>query len=118
MRLIAVLLDQLASADDSKLFIKTISDKRLLPIVQALTNDPANGTTLEQWAHRVGVSSRTLNRLFNLQVGCGFSRWKQKLRVIKLIEMLGAGMRSNDISEQLGYESSSAFINAFKRHMG
>jgi len=118
MRLIEVLLDQLGSADDSKLFIKNISDKRLLPIVQALTNDPANGLTLEQWANHVGASSRTLNRLFNVQVGCGFSLWKQKLRMIKSIEMLDAGMRSSDISDQLGYESSSAFIKAFRRHMG
>lgn len=117
-RLIEVLLDQLGDAKDSKLFIKTINDKRLLPIVQALMNEPSNNLTLEQWASQVGASSRTLNRLFNLHAGCGFSQWKQKIRIIRSLEMLDAGQRSSAIAYQLGYESSSAFINAFSRHMG
>ena len=117
-RLLQVLLDRLAQASDNGLFMPTISDKRLLPIIEALNHDLSNKLTIEQWASQVGASSRTLNRLFNQYFGFGFSRWKQKLRILKSLEMLSDDNSSSEIAFALGYESSSAFISAFTKQMG
>ena len=48
----------------------------------------------------------------------GFSRWKQKLRVLKSLELLVVDVPLTDIAFQLGYESTSAFITGFKKQLG
>lgn len=117
-RLTRVLIDRLAVAPSNELFMPTIKDKRLLPIIDMLNNDPANKLTIEQWAMKVGASSRTLNRLFNKNYGMGFSRWKQKLKILKSLEMLNAGTSLTNISFELGYESTSSFISGFNKQLG
>jgi AraC-like DNA-binding protein len=117
-RFILVLLDRLALAKSNELFMPTIQDKRLLPIIETLNQEPANKLTIEQWARKVGASSRTLNRLFNQNYGMGFSRWKQKLRILKSLELLNSNSQLAAIAFELGYESTSAFITAFKKHLG
>ena len=117
-RFVAVLLDRLIAAESNDLFIPTISDKRLLPIVDAINHQPSNELTLEQWAGQVGASSRTLNRLFNKYCGMGFSQWKQKLRILKSLDLLDGESPLIDIAYELGYQSTSSFITAFKKQMG
>ncbi len=117
-RLTQVLIDRLAVAESDPLFMPTINDKRLFPIIESLNQDPANKLTIEQWAMKVGASSRTLNRLFNKYYGMGFSRWKQKLKILKSLERLNTDSTISDIAFELGYESTSSFITAFKKHMG
>lgn len=117
-RFILVLLDRLAMAKSNQLFMPTIQDKRLLPIIETLNQEPANKLTIEQWAFKVGASSRTLNRLFNQNYGMGFSRWKQKLRILKSLELLNSNTPLIDIAFELGYESTSAFITGFKKQLG
>jgi AraC-like DNA-binding protein len=117
-RLTQVLIDRLAIAESNPLFMPTINDKRLLPIIESLNHEPANKLTIEQWAMKVGASSRTLNRLFNKNYGMGFSRWKQKLKILKSLEMLNTDVTLTDIAFELGYESTSSFITAFKKQMG
>lgn len=117
-RLLAVLIDLLKAAPKTGLFMPSITDKRLTPIIEAITAQPDNKKTLEQWAGEVGASSRTLNRLFNQYFGFGFSQWKQKLRIIQSLNLLADGLTTQEIASRLGYESSSAFIYAFKQHLG
>ena len=117
-RLTQVLIDRLVVAESNPLFMPTINDKRLLPIIDTLNNNPANKLTIEQWAMKVGASSRTLNRLFNKNYGMGFSRWKQKLKILKSFEMLESDVALTDIAFELGYESTSSFITSFKKQMG
>ena len=93
-------------------------DRRLFAIIEALNQQPSNKLTLEEWAKKVGASSRTLNRLFNQNYGMGFSRWKQKLRILKSLELLTSNAPLANIAHELGYESTSAFITGFKKQLG
>ncbi|PAJ75313.1 AraC family transcriptional regulator [Pseudoalteromonas sp. NBT06-2] len=117
-RLVRVLIDRLAIAPSNELFMPTIKDNRLLPIIEVLNNEPANKLTIEQWATKVGASSRTLNRLFNKSYGMGFSKWKQKIRILKSLELLNEAVPLQEIAYSLGYESSSAFLTCFKKQLG
>ncbi len=116
-RLINVLIDQLLIAPDNKLFMPKVSVPRLLIIVKALTLEPNNKTSLEQWADKVATSTRTLNRLFNQHYGMGFSQWRQKQRILKSLDMLNDGRSTQYIADALGYESASAFNTALKKQM-
>ncbi|MBO1255005.1 helix-turn-helix transcriptional regulator [Alteromonas sp. 5E99-2] len=117
-RFILVLLDRLAVAKSNQLFMPTPQDRRLFPIIETLNDNPANKLTIEDWARTVGASSRTLNRLFNQNYGMGFSRWKQKLRILKSIELLSSNTSLVNIAYELGYESTSSFITGFKKQLG
>lgn len=117
-RFTLVLLDRLANAGSNDLFIPTVNDKRLFPIIEALNHQPSNDLTIEQWASKVGASSRTLNRLFNKHYGMGFSQWKQKLRILKSLDLLDSQAPLIEIAFELGYQSTSAFITAFKKQLG
>jgi AraC-like DNA-binding protein len=97
----------------------TVPDHPLLaPIVEALTADPADPTTLEEWARRTGVSSRTLTRAFEASTGRGFRAWAATARAQRAVALLAAGERIEDVAELVGYRSASAFTAAFRRVTG
>lgn len=118
VRLAVVLIDRLAIAQNSQLFMPIPQDRRLYSIIETLNQEPSNKLTIEEWAKKVGASSRTLNRLFNQNYGMGFSRWKQKLRILKSLELLTSNTPLIKIAHELGYESTSAFITGFKKQLG
>lgn len=117
-RLFDVLLDLLIVAPNTGMFMSSINDKRLSPIIEAFSANPCDKRTLEEWACVVGASSRTLNRLFNQYFGFGFSKWKQKFKIIQSLDLLNDDFSTQAIASTLGYESSSAFISAFKKYLG
>ncbi len=97
----------------------TVPDHPLLsPIVEALTADPADPTTLDQWARRLGVSSRTLTRAFESSTGRGFRAWAATARAQRAVALLAVGERIDDVAALVGYRSASAFTAAFRRVTG
>ncbi len=97
----------------------TVPDHPLLaPIIEALTADPADPVSLDQWARRLGVSSRTLTRAFEASTGRGFRAWAATARAQRAVALLAAGERIDDVAAQVGYRSASAFTAAFRRVTG
>ncbi|MBE3000661.1 helix-turn-helix domain-containing protein [Nocardiopsis sp. HNM0947] len=90
----------------------------LAPIVAALREDPADGTTLRAWAGRLGVSTRTITRAFVGETGLTFSAWSALARVQHAMTLLARGERVDEVAEQVGYSSASAFGTAFRRATG
>jgi len=117
-RLISVLLDETQSASSAPLFLNMPKDKRLIKISSKLNDDPANNTTLEQWSQTIGATPRTLNRLFQKDTQMGFVEWRQRLRILYSLERIDRGEAINLIAMDMGYDSASAFITMFKKHMG
>lgn len=117
-RLIQVLLDQLQLLEQSALHLPNPSDARLQVIANALLLAPQENTTLEQWAERMGLSSRSLARLFRQQTGMSFGQWRQQARLLAATVMLAEGRSVVDVSLSLGYQSQSAFIAMFQRATG
>lgn len=96
-----------------------IPDRPLLaPIVDAVRADPADATTLTQWAGRLGVSTRTVTRAFLASTGLGFGRWVAAARMHHAIALIAHGVETEEVAERVGFGSSSAFITAFRRVTG
>jgi len=117
-RLNAVLIDQIQSASSAPLFLNMPKDKRLAKISSALNNNPADNTTLDKWSETIGATPRTLNRLFQKETNMGFVEWRQRLRILYSLERIDRGDAINLIALDMGYDSASAFITMFKKHMG
>ncbi|TQV82793.1 AraC family transcriptional regulator [Aliikangiella coralliicola] len=116
--LLKVVIDQIESASNAPLFVNMPTDKRLIKITSTLNKNPADSTTLEQWSHTIGATPRTLNRLFHKETQMGFVEWRQRLRILYSLERIERGESINNIAVDLGYESGSAFITMFKKHLG
>ena len=66
------------------------------------------------FAQKFGYSLRTLNRLFNSQLGLSFSSYAKLARIIKALELIENGQdQVSDIALAVGYESLPTFSNNF-----
>jgi AraC-like DNA-binding protein len=87
--------------------------------VAALTQaDPADDRPLHQLCGGQGVSVRTVQRLFPIETGLTFDRWRARVRFLHAARLLGQGRKVSDVAASCGYRSSSAFIAAFSRIAG
>lgn len=117
-RLCRVLCDQLKRAVPQESYLPTSDDKLLAPVLKALEANPADNTTLAQWARRVYSTERTLARRCQAQLGMGFSEWRQRLRFLHAIALLEQGRSVQDVAHELGYSSPSALIVMFQQQAG
>jgi AraC-like DNA-binding protein len=117
-RLAAVLLDQLALAPEAGLVLPWPQDTRLREVCHALQSHPRNTRTLASYSRALGVSDKTLSRLFRQQTGLSFRLWRQRSRLFSALPLLERGDRVTDVAQACGYESMSAFIAAFRDYMG
>jgi AraC-like DNA-binding protein len=117
-RLAQVLIDQLAISPDAGLVLPWPSDPRLLTLCKQLHHQPDEAPTLAQYSRQLGLSEKTLTRLFLQQTGLGFRLWRQRARLVHSLPRLERGERITDVALACGYESLSSFIAAFKEHTG
>ena len=114
-RLAQVLLDQLAAAPQVDLMLPLPHDPRLRQIYRSLSQRPEQQSTLGDWSAKLGVSEKTLSRVFLSDTGLTFRAWRQRLRLLSALPALERGERVTDVALGCGYESTSAFINAFRQ---
>jgi AraC-like DNA-binding protein len=117
-RLVTVLLDELAAAQVEQLRLPMPTDARLRRLVEQFTAHPADGATLKDWAKRMGMSERTLNRLLVQETGMSFGRWRQRLHIILALQWLTRGASVQSVAMDLGYESASSFVTMFRKALG
>lgn len=117
-RLIAVLLDELGRAPQDRMQMPMPRDRRLLRIASAILENPADARTRDQWAAWVGLSSRTLTRLFQQEVQISFARWRDQVILMSALDRLKQGESVGTVADALGYATPSGFIALFRRHFG
>lgn len=86
-------------------------------VAQALTSDPGDPTSLEEWARRLHVSVKTLQRDFVKEFGLSYSQWRTRLRLLASRVLLET-TPVTEVAHRVGYASTSAFIVAFTREFG
>ncbi|MCA6218537.1 helix-turn-helix transcriptional regulator [Ideonella sp. B7] len=117
-RLVAVTLDQLAVAPPAALDLPLPTDARLRKLCAALQAEPADPRTWAQWGEAVGLSERSLVRLFHSQTGLTPGAWRRRLRLLLALGPLAAGTKVAAVAAECGYASPSAFITAFSAEFG
>mgnify|MGYP002721722241 FL=1 len=60
---------------------------------------------------------RTLARLFRDETGLSFREWRERVRLLAALPRLERGESVTLIAGELGYESTSAFIELFQRQL-
>lgn len=114
----AVLTDLLEPAPLATIEVRMPADERARDVAQALGGNPADKRTLDEWGREVGASGRTLARAFLAGTGIPFGRWRTLLRLQAALPALAAGQAVGTVARHVGYDSSSAFVAAFRHETG
>jgi AraC-like DNA-binding protein len=117
-RLVEVLLDQLRTLEQAPLHLPEPRDRRARRVARQLARYPADQRSLSAWAKHGGTSVATLGRLFRDETGMSFGAWRQQLRLVAALELLGQDRSVTAVALELGYRSVSAFVAMFRRSLG
>ncbi len=114
----AVVLDLLQPLPVTPIDVPRPTDERVRAVADALLADPADPRGLEAHARAIGVSRRTLTRLFVQDTGMSFDRWRTHARLQAALAMLAEGQPVSRVAHTVGYATASAFLAAFRRTVG
>lgn len=117
-RLIALLLDEIVDIPTLPMVLPIPQDKALRSICDMLLAAPDDGRTSQDWARRISVDARTLQRRFQRATGMTFGEWRRQARLLKALERLASGERVISVALECGYTSQSAFSAMFRRQLG
>lgn len=117
-RVVRTLLGEIDWTPIHPVSLPSLRDKRLRRMEQELLKNPAEPKTLEQWAAKLGMSPRTLTRLFRREIDLTFQSWRDQLKTFVAIPMLTDGCPLAEIADALGFDTAWAFTAMFKRVTG
>lgn len=117
-RLIGVLIDQLAAAEDVALALPSPRDARALRFAELVTRDPGDDAPIAVLARRAGASMRTLERCFLAETGLAVGEWRRRVRLFHALRLLEGGAAVTAVALDAGYASPSAFCQSFKKMFG
>ncbi|MFJ8139287.1 AraC family transcriptional regulator [Streptomyces sp. NPDC096013] len=117
-RLRAVLRDRLRRALVEPLTLPTPTNPLLQQACSLVTADLRQPRTATWLARRIGVSERTLARLFRTEFGMTYPQWRTNVRVFHAMVLLAEGATVSETGHQCGWATTSAFIDTFSRTMG
>jgi AraC-like DNA-binding protein len=117
-RLMALIVDELGALEARPLSLKLPTDKRLARLCQRLIEDPGLPASIAELGKQVGLSERSVIRLFPQETGLSLHRWRQQARLMRAFALSELGMNVGQIGLELGYGSASAFGKMFAKQFG
>ncbi len=115
-RLARVIIDQLATSPHEALQLPMPVDARARVAAHVIELHPAR--PLGPVAREAGASLRTLERIFLRETAMPLGRWRRRARLIGALRLLAEGHDVTRVAVDVGYQTSSAFIAAFRRELG
>lgn len=117
-RIMRLALDELRDLAVQPLHLRMPTEPRVAQVALRLQEHPDDASTLADWARRLSVDIKTIQRGFSRQTGMTFGQWRQQARLLKALELLAEGQKVIDVALATGYESPSAFSAVFRDHFG
>ncbi|HTQ77034.1 MAG TPA: helix-turn-helix transcriptional regulator [Burkholderiales bacterium] len=117
-RVMGLILDELASLARLPYNLPMPKQGPLARVCARLVEHPAEATTREAVAARLGMTGRTLDRHFKRQLGMNFGEWCRRAALLRALAWFAEGRPVTAVALDLGYASLSAFCAMFKRETG
>lgn len=115
----AALSEEIAELFDDRLTTPPLpSAKKARAVAQVLVANPADHTSLEEFAQQQGVAARTLQRQFLATTGYSFSEWRAAQRVCVAVSLLSHDFSIAVAAHLVGFAATSSLTRAFRRHTG
>jgi AraC-like DNA-binding protein len=116
--LMEVLLDEAAILQVAPIDLPMPRDARALRAARHVRETVDGTHTLAGVAKHASASGRTLERLFRAETGLSFGAWRQRARLLRALQLLADDATVTSTALAVGYESTSAFVAAFRRTIG
>lgn len=118
--LVRLALRELRPADDFATFVPLPEDRRCRHAAELVLAAPERVHEITVLAEKVGISARTLSRLFVAQTSLSFKAWCQRVRIAAAIGRLSTDshLSVSQLASDLGYASVPAFSHAFRQVTG
>ncbi len=87
-----------------------IAEELLEPDCRRLTND--------DWAKRACMTTKSLSRLVARETGMSFAKWRLHLLLLSTLNHLESGNTVEEVAWETGFETASAYIEAFRKVFG
>jgi AraC-like DNA-binding protein/mannose-6-phosphate isomerase-like protein (cupin superfamily) len=113
-----LLIAQLQKASPVPTFVTLPRDARALAVAQAILRNPGESKPMAVRCSEVGVSVRTIQRVFRKEIGIDFESWRRQVRLTKAVELLVSGCSIKEVAHKVGYCQPSAFVEMFRRTFG
>jgi len=117
-RAVALVRDLLKPAETGAVHAPLPRDERARAVASALRAHPEDQRDLAGWAASVNVSGRTLARRFREETGVPFGQWRTAIRVQAALVLLAQDAPVSRVARRVGYDTTSAFVAAFRKHTG
>jgi AraC-like DNA-binding protein len=117
-RIMKLIVDEISRLPPQPLGLRMPRDPRLLRLCTPLLRDVSAGGSIAQLGAGVGLSERSVMRLFAKETGLSFRRWQQQARLLKAFELFEQGRSVTRVALEVGYASPSAFAKMFRRALG
>jgi AraC-like DNA-binding protein/quercetin dioxygenase-like cupin family protein len=117
-RIMQLILDEVILLRPQPLGLRMPSDMRLLRLCEHVLSNLSDSASIGQLGEEVGLSERSIIRLFPKETGMSFGRWQKQARLMKAFELFDQGRSVTYVALELGYSSPSAFSKMFRRWMG
>lgn len=118
LRMAQVALDQILHIKPHETYLPYAVSDELNSVLKELQLNPGDRRSVEDFADQLHMTSRTLERRCQRELGISFGEWRSRLKFMHAIESLEAGLTVQRIALELEYTTPSAFIVMFKRFTG
>ncbi len=117
-RVMALLLQETARLPSRPLGLRMPADPRLARLCTLVLRDLSAQASIRKLGAAVGLSERSVIRLFPKETGLGFRAWLNQARLLKAFELFDAGRTVTSVALEVGYSTPGAFAKMFRRIMG
>ncbi|MEM7068148.1 MAG: helix-turn-helix transcriptional regulator [Pseudomonadota bacterium] len=113
-QLAEVLLGEIGARKLAPFKVPIPNQPKIAFLIEQLQNFPDDKRSLSHWAKALGYSERSLIRHLRSETGLGFRELRRLIRVLVSMEKLAFNSSVTQTALEVGFETPSAFIHAFK----
>lgn len=117
-RVMTLILDEVARLPAQPLGLRMPRDPRLLRLCELVLRDLSTAEPIARLGAAVGLSERSVMRLFPKHTGLSFRRWHNQARPLKAFELFDQGQSLTRVALDVGYSGPSAFAKMCRRTLG
>lgn len=114
----ALILHDLVRRDEAQMHLTRPSDRRAVRLAEMMTDRSLYSAPLGTLCVRAGLSRRTAERLFLAETGLAPSQWRRFAVLSEALVDIAGGVSIEHAAFAAGYQSRSAFSEAFTRAFG
>jgi AraC-like DNA-binding protein len=117
-RIMKLIVDEIAMLRPEPLGLRMPNDARLARLCELLLTRLSETVPLKDLGAQVGLSERSVIRLFPRETGLTFGRWQQQARLQRAFALFDEGRSVTQVALELGYAGPGAFTKMFRRTIG